>query len=409
MRVLSIFSAMAILVGPSLQAAPSGQTRVCRVTAPCDSSADPWAQLEKELLDQGLDPNEIVLPGEITDEMEMWAREQVTADTPREIVEELLAALIDSEGLQLEYTSEYTGTAIEVFETRKANCLAFTHLFVGLSRALGVPTLYVYWNRVEQFRKDDDLVVISGHISAGLGSLIDLFVLKFGAVEGLEARGVAPISDLNALARHYANRAAELLSDGDLDAAVRSGELATRIDPALGEAWVNLGVARRRAGYWVGAETAYRQATEVDPGNLSAYQNLRVLLRLRGESDAAEQILSLLDQRGNRNPFVYLELGDESLVTDLVEEAGRYYRRAYKLGPDLAETRAARGNWFLEAGAVTKARKWLRRAQSVDATERRTRELETRLSERKGETIDSPVDAPVSTHYRRDEVPAPLS
>ncbi len=244
MRMLTILGFAALVVGSgSPIAALGGQSRPDQIDISSATSAQPWTQLESELRERGLDPNEIVLPGEITTEMEMWAREKITADTPREIVEELLAALIDPEGLQLEYTPEYTGTAIEVFETRKANCLAFTHLFVGLSRALGVPTLYVYWNRVERFRKDQDLVVVSGHVSAGLGSLNDLFVLRFGAVEGLEARGVTPISDMNALARHYANRATELLSDGDFEAAVRSGELATRIDPSLGAAWVNLGVA----------------------------------------------------------------------------------------------------------------------------------------------------------------------
>ncbi len=347
--------------------------------APLTQSTDPWERVRRELRERGLDPDEIVLPGTVTEEMESWARSQISADTPREIADELLSALIDPEGLGLEYSSGFTGTAVEVFETRKANCLAFTHLYVGLSRALGLPTFYVYWNRIERYRRDKDLVVVSGHISAGQGSLNDLMVLRFGAVAGMEARGVRPISDLNALARHYSNRSVELLSRGDLDAAVQSGELAIRIDPWLADAWVNLGVARRRADDWAGAEKAYLKASEVSPDNLSAYQNLRVLFILRGDQDAADRLLILLERRGCRDPFVYLELGDESLAAGSVEEAGRYYRRAYKHGPELAETRAARGIWYLEQGGMGKARKWLRRAQSIDTDETRTRELERRL------------------------------
>jgi Flp pilus assembly protein TadD len=189
---------------------------------------------------------------------------------------------------------------------------------------------------------------------------------------------------LNALARHYSNRSVELLSQGDLKAAVQSGELATRIDPMLADAWINLGVARRRADDWAGAEEAYLQASAVSPDNMSAYQNLRVLFTLRGDQDAADQLLVLMDRRGCRDPFVYLELGDESLAADSAEEAGRYYRRAYKHGPELAETRAARGIGYLKQGELGKARKWLRRAQSIDVDEKRTRELERRLRQMAG-------------------------
>ena len=188
-----------------------------------------------------------------------------------------------------------------------------------------------------------------------------------------------PISDMNALARHYANRTSELLIAADVEAAIRAGELAVRIDPDLDDAWINLGVARRRSGDWDGAAAAYNEATQIDPDNLAAYRNLRVLLRIQGDHDAADKILVLLRRRGSRNPFLYLELGDESLAAGDVEEAGPYYRRAYNLGSELAETRAARGMWYLESGDQEKARKWLRKAQSIDASEERTRKLENRL------------------------------
>ena len=311
-----------------------------------------------------------------------WAREQVSADTPRETTDQLLRALVDSDGFGLQYSPNFTGTAVDVFATRRANCLAFTHLFVGLTRALGVGTFYVNWNLVEGYHREEDIVVISGHVSAGQGRLNDLYVLQFGAVEGLEVRGVLPISDINALARHYANRTSELLRDRDLEAALEAGELATRIDPALDDAWVNLGVARRRAGDLDGAAAAYDEATRIDPDNLAAYRNLRVLLRIRGEQDAADQILKLLERRGSRNPYLYLELGDESIAAGFVDEAGPYYRRANNLGPKLAETRAARGLWFLAIGTRETARKWLRKARAIDADEERTRKLANRLDAR---------------------------
>ena len=76
-----------------------------------------------------------------------------------------------------------------------------------------------------------------------------------------------------------------------------------------------------------------------------------------------------------------MEEGDLSLEEERLDEARRFYRRASKLGPDLAETRAARGLWALESGNEKAARKWLRRSRALDPDESRTQELASRLSQ----------------------------
>ena len=105
---------------------------------------------------------------------------------------------------------------------------------------------------------------------------------------------------------------------------------------------------------------------------------------LQGSKDASREILSLLDRRDNRNPFTYLTLGDASLDSGRLDEAKRFYLRAYRLEPRLAETRAARGIVALALGDLQKAAKWLRRAQEIDAAEARTVELAKKLSRSEG-------------------------
>ncbi|MEJ2086650.1 MAG: tetratricopeptide repeat protein [Acidobacteriota bacterium] len=378
MKKLVVVALIGLYLGGSQKVLglPSSQIH----SSPNPVSKNEWSALRSRLIEEGLDPDEIGLPGEVTDEMVQWARARVTADTPRGVADDLLAAIVGFAGLDLQYSPGYTGTAVEVFESRTANCLAFTHLYVGLSRALGVPTFYVTWNRVERFSRQGDLVIASGHISAAHRTATDLVVLEFGAVEGLETRHVSPISDLNAMARHYANRSAELLGDEKIDASVRAGEIATRVDPSLPDGWVNLGVARRRAGDPTGAEKAYRRAIEVDGDNSSAYANLSVLFRLQGDRDAANQIIAMLDERGSRNPYLYLELGKQSLAAGELEDAGRYFKRAHRFGSDIAETRAARGLWYFENGDPRKAKKWLLRAQAIDPSDPTTLRLESMLS-----------------------------
>src|SRR5215210_1507707 len=88
------------------------------------------AQVARELRDRGLDPGSVVIPYEMTDEMREWAHRLVPHETePEKRLEVLLAGLLDPGKLRLQYEARYTATAEEVFQTRKANCLAFTSLF----------------------------------------------------------------------------------------------------------------------------------------------------------------------------------------------------------------------------------------------------------------------------------------
>ena len=152
--------------------------------------------------------------------------------------------------------------------------------------------------------------------------------------------------------------------------APRRGAVAARVggrdrDPDLPDAWLNLGVARRRRGDLAGAEAAYKRAIDADPDYLPAYQNLSGLARLRGDDDTARQLIRLLDRRSNRNPFLLLALGDLSLEEGRLGEARSFYRRARRLQPIDAETSAALGLWAHAAGRERQARRWLARAHST--------------------------------------------
>lgn len=346
------------------------------------ADGDLWSELEEEIRDRGLDPEAVGVPTRLTDEMKEWVHSKVPPGTaPNVAFRRVLSALIDPDGLGLVYDPSVTGTAEEIWHSRKANCLGFTHLFIGLTREVGIPTYYVRWGWVERFHREGDLVLVSGHVSAGWGVGSDREVLEFGAVDGMEAHRSRQISDINALARHYANRSAEALRGGLMDEALTYAETAVVLDPSLVDAWVNLGVSRRRSGDRDGAETAYRQATLVDPDHLPAYQNLSIVLRLQGAEDSAQTMLELLDRRDNRNPYTYLALGDQSFDIRRFEEAAKYYRRACKLGRGLAEPRAAMGLTALELEEPQVARKWLKRAQTIDPEEVRTQELGRLLSQ----------------------------
>jgi Flp pilus assembly protein TadD len=331
---------------------------------------------------QGVDPASVVIPFEITDEMRAWAHAQVPDSIPQEErLDNLLAAMIDPARLELRYEGGRTVTAKEAFESHRANCLAFTSLFVGLARELGIPAYYLDVEDVERFEKEGDLMVISGHVSAGFsigGGKVK--VLDFSPAGMPAYRRVYPVSDQRAVALYYSNRGAEALRAGSAAEALTWLRKAVEIDPELGGGWVNLGVALRRAGDTPGAEAAYRRALEADPQTASAYSNLASLLRARGEDAEAERLLAIAANVDRRNPFSYVALGDLSLAQGRLEEARRFYRRAFRLNQEDAEVCAALGMVALAAGNPGEARKWLRRAESMDRENGRVRQLGDRLA-----------------------------
>jgi Flp pilus assembly protein TadD len=353
----------------------------------CGSSSGTMSttQVARELRSRGLDPAEILVPYEVTDEMREWVHQVVPEETPMDKrLEVLLNGLIDSDKLKVEYEPRYTATAEEVFRTRRANCLAFTSLFVGLAREVGVPAFFLEVDDIEKFEKEGDLVVVSGHVSAGYGSSPEVKILDFSANPQPNYRRVRQIPDMRAIALFHSNRGGELLRTGRHQEALPWLTKAVAIDPELSSAWINYGVSLRRNGDPAGAEKAYRKALEVDPEAVSAYQNLAALLRHQGHIQEAEDLLAISSRLGSRNPFIYLALGDVSMAHGRLDEARRFYKRAIRLYRDSAEPYAAMGLVSLAGGDSADAQRWLRKAVAIDQENRRVKLLVARLGGGRG-------------------------
>lgn len=323
--------------------------------------------------------NELVVPFEIDDEMRAWVHQRVSSTTaPEHRLDQLLASLFDPKDFKLEYEARETGTARQVFANRRGNCLAFTSLFVGMARELGMPVFYLDVEDVQEFEKDGDLVVVSGHVSAGYGTGRDLKIFDFAPNPEKRFRPVRSITDRTAIALFYSNRGAELLRVGKEKEALVWLRTAVALDPDHPRPWINLGVAERRAGDLAAAEKAYRRALEIDAGAASAYQNLATLLKLQGEDGEAESLRALASRMDRRNPFNYLALGDMSLSNKRYEEARRFYKRALSLGRG-AEPYAALGQLALAVGKEEEALGWLKKAIAIDQENPRVRGLAARL------------------------------
>lgn len=336
--------------------------------------------LRSELED--LELSKVSLPHELDEEMRAWLRLRVE-DRGDEMlrVRGLVDALLGDKGLGVEYRREPTNTAREVFREGLANCLSFTHLFVGMAREVKLPVYFLEVRDLENYDREGDLVVHSDHIAVGLGPMHSLTIIDFTTSDATSYRRVRAISDLEAVALFYSNRGAEHLRDGENLEARQWLEDAVKIYPESPGPWINLGVARRRSGDDIGAEAAYRQALEIDAGETAAYQNLATLLRMQGKEEEALDLMALTDRSSNRNPYSFLALGDLSMRHGREDEAERFYRRAMRVQRQHAEPVAALGLLEVARGDVKAAQRLLRRATRLDAADPRVVLLRRRLEE----------------------------
>jgi tetratricopeptide (TPR) repeat protein len=337
--------------------------------------------LSTAIRQRGLDPEAVLSPLRLSDEMRSWLRAEVPLDLPAsERIVRLLEGLLRDRGLGLRYEAGFTGTAEEVFTSRVANCLGFTQLFVAMGRELDVEVYYLGVDRLTSYRRESDLIIVSDHVTAAFEEGAQRRVLEFALGPRFDYRSARRVDDLVALGLYYSNRGAELVQQQRYREAVAQLDVAVVLAPELAQAWANRGVARRRVGDFDGAEADYQRAIEANPDQLSAYHNLAGLYLLLGRRDPVGEILTILERRNNRNPFVFLLLGDLSLGQGEMEDAGRFYRRALRLGREHAETHAAYGLWRLATGDRQRAARALTRAERRDREEQRTRKLRSSLS-----------------------------
>ncbi len=246
----------------------------------------------REIRERGLDPAAVVVPFETDDEMRRWARERVPRRGGRdeEQLQQLLLALLDRDGRELVYDRNHSATAKEVWREGVANCLSFTHLFVGLARDLGLPVYYLRVADSPHYEREGELVVASEHVVAAWGPPDRRMALDFSREPAGEYHKTMVISDLTAVALYYSNLGAGRIRAGRIDEALAVLDVATRIDPELADGWINRGVALRAAGRDGEAEAAFRRALEANPAMVSAYNNLASLLRQTGRDEEARRL-----------------------------------------------------------------------------------------------------------------------
>lgn len=320
----------------------------------------------------------IVVPYDINDEIRELARRSVeNMRTDSEKTRAIVHAIIGRTGMSISYDWLSNKTAQQVFYEGKGNCLAYTNLFVGMAREVGIDAVYVDVTTIETVSKEAEVIVNNGHITAGVRRGPDLVMIDFTRTPEREYMGAKVINDFEAIANYYNNQGflygyfAETAGDmGDSfdpeEAELEMYEMALDVYPNFRRARNNLGVALRRRGKIQEAIEQYRLALEADPGFAEARSNLGAAYYALGRTDDAIREFERAAKSSGSNGFYYHHLGVIQFQQQNYEEALRQFKKAVSRDGSLADARYYLGETYMKLGERDKAIEAYRRTLDVD-------------------------------------------
>lgn len=246
-----------------------------------------------------------------------------------------LANALGEQGLGLRYDPGATLSVRDVFYERRANCLSFSMLYVALARSVGIDA---YFNDVEVpalwDRSDEEQYLLYRHINVRADKtgkqapIVDIAASEYDL--GYPQR---IISDKEAIAQFYNNRAIELRLQGKRHEALPYQIRALQITEDKAYLWSNLASLYLALGKAEAARQAVGTALNIDPTELASYGTAAHVYTALGRPEDAAYCRKLAQRFQLRNPYYHYQLAVVALREGAPEEAYRAVRRAIELNP----------------------------------------------------------------------------
>jgi Flp pilus assembly protein TadD len=281
----------------------------------------------------------------------------------------LLEGLIHDDAIAVAY-AEKTYTVAEAFHLRRANCLAYTNLFIALAREAGLRVRYQEVDVPPDWSRSGGLLVQNRHMNA----VVDLGdqpeqIVDFNMADFRLSYDRRPISDQRARAHYHSNVGAERLEAGDRIEALQHFRKALALEPGFVPAWINLGTLYQRAGKPAWAEAAWRQALRAEPGEPVALSNLERLYRASGRPAEADELRARVDRHRQTNPYYRYRQAEQAFAAGDYAGAIRHLRFAIQRKANEDRFYALLGLAYLRSGDPAAARRFMARAAELAADE----------------------------------------
>lgn len=203
--------------------------------------------------------------------------------------------------------------------------------------------------------------------AAATASLLTLTLA--GCASSTASRPTSATAAESAGASTRVQEASRLRQEGDINAALAELTMAIRDNPELTPAYMMLGEIHREQGDYQAAESAYREATELEPSNFDAlYSHALVLQLLDRLVESVQQYLQALRIQPNDHA-ANLNLATAYLSLDEPGQALRFAQRAVRIRPEDGPSRVNLGAVYAAQGLHAEAvREYEAAAEYMDPT-----------------------------------------
>ena len=310
--------------------------------------------------------DQIIIPFEIDDEIRQLAHDITTNLTGNRLkVRAIVEAIIGLTEFSISYDWLSNKTAKEVFRQGKGNCLAYSNLFVGMAREVGLEAVYVDVTSIERHVREAEVIVNNGHVTAGILAGPDVIIIDFTRTPEREYVGFKVIDDLEAIANYYNNQGflygyfteteEHELEFDPLKKELEMYRLALEVVPTFQRARNNLGVGLRRRGRVQEAIEQYNMAIEVDSSFPEAHANLGAAYYSLGRAEDAVKEFQIAAKHSGSNAYFHHHLGVVQYQRKQYKEAIKQFRKALSRESGLAAARYFLGECYLKLGDKEKA------------------------------------------------------
>jgi len=282
-------------------------------------------------------------------------------------LERLVEMIFDAQGLHLAYDADATYTIGETWQTRRANCLSFTLLFVTLANLAGIDAHVQEVAQVVSWYQASGVIYSVGHVNAGIALDGRSGTVDLDHSVLYDRYGPQKITRQRALAHFYNNRGADRMAAGDAAGARAYFQAALRLAPDFVGSWNNLGVLDARLGDMAQARRNYETALRLQPRHGVSLSNASALYRRLGDTREAERLDDRLARVQHSDPFAQYILGARAEQRRDYAGAVRYYRRAVRLYDTAHPFHFALARAYFLAGNPNRASEEMQRARDLAA------------------------------------------
>lgn len=321
----------------------------------------------------------------LTSSMKQFAENAVEHGSSDADKAELLHLSLIRSGVQggqgITYSTFNTGTAREVFETGKANCLGYTLLYVSLARHVGlkaqvnqvmVPPSWDMNSKRSYFLMRHVNAKVVAHksrwplvrevhrISDVSDVVVDLEIRRFRANYRQKA-----LDNFETEALFYNNRAMEFSSDEDEKNSFLYLRRALKVKDDQSFIWSNLASLYRKRGDLDLAEVTYLHALSLDARDLTVLHNLASLYKQTGNLQQSEIYRKKVQRYRNSNPYYLYQAAMSAQAAGDIPKALDYIKRAIQKETDDDRLYLLAADIMKAAGDLAGAEKMQKKADEL--------------------------------------------